>query len=157
MRRQCSGHVLATSSLAGVITFPTAGIYNATKWAVEGLLQTLTSEVAAFGVKVTLIEPGGYATDWRGSSSARAAPMPQYDALRESLKNAASARALGNPKATASAILDVVDTETPPLRLFLGAANLGIVRKEYAGRIATWEAWADTAVLAQDLDAPPTR
>ena len=63
LRSRRGGHILATSSLAGVITFPTAGVYNATKWAVEGLLQTLAAEVAEFGIKVTLVEPGGYATD----------------------------------------------------------------------------------------------
>ncbi len=61
LRQQRGGHVLVTSSIAGIITFPTAGVYNATKWAVEGLAETLAAEVGEFGIKVTLIEPGGYA------------------------------------------------------------------------------------------------
>ncbi|MGI6247298.1 MAG: SDR family NAD(P)-dependent oxidoreductase [Pseudochelatococcus sp.] len=150
LRQQGGGHILATSSLAGVITFPTAGIYNASKWAVEGLLQTLNSEVNSFGIKVTLIEPGGYATDWRGPSSTLTTPMSEYDELRTMIKTASVGRKLGDPSATASAILSVVDTAEPPLRLFLGNGNLDLAHKEYAGRLATWEAWAEVSRAAQE-------
>lgn len=149
LRRQGSGHILITSSLAGIITFPTAGVYNASKWAVEGLGQTLASEVADFGIKVTLIEPGGYDTDWRGNSSTHLAPMADYDGLRDKLKAAAGPRKLGHPAATAEAILRVVDAPSPPLRLFLGEAPLGIAQKQYAERLATWDAWADVSRRAQ--------
>ncbi|KJC61745.1 short-chain dehydrogenase [Bradyrhizobium sp. LTSPM299] len=144
------GHILITSSLAGIITFPTAGVYNATKWAVEGLGETLASEVADFGIKVTLIEPGGYDTDWRGSSSTHLAPMSEYGGLRDRLKLASSSRKLGNPVATAEAILSVVvDASSPPLRLFLGEIALGIAQKQYAERLATWDAWSDVSRRAQ--------
>lgn len=149
LRRQGGGHILITSSLAGIITFPTAGIYNATKWAVEGLGETLAAEVAEFGIKITLIEPGGYDTDWRGSSSTHLPPMAEYDGLRARLKAAGASRKLGNPAATGEAILAVVDSPTPPLRLFLGEAPLGIARKQYAERLATWEAWAEVSKRAQ--------
>ncbi|MDQ0469461.1 SDR family NAD(P)-dependent oxidoreductase [Labrys wisconsinensis] len=148
LRKQGGGHILITSSLAGIITFPTAGIYNATKWAVEGLGETLAAEVAAFGIKVTLIEPGGYDTDWRGSSSVHLTQMADYDGLRDRLK-AAPSRKLGNPAATGEAILRVVDAPTPPLRLFLGEVPLEVARKQYAERLATWEAWADVSRRAQ--------
>ena len=149
LRTQGGGRILITSSLAGIITFPTAGIYNASKWAVEGLGETLASEVADFGIKVTLIEPGGYDTDWRGSSSTHLASMPDYAGLRDRLKAASSSRKLGNPAATAEAILRVVDAASPPLRLFLGEAGLGIAQKQYAERLATWDAWADVSRRAQ--------
>lgn len=149
MRKQGAGHILITSSLAGIITFPTAGIYNATKWAVEGFGETLAAEVADFGIKVTLLEPGGYDTDWRGSSSVHLASMPEYDGLRARLKAAAVSRKLGNPAATGDAILQVVDAPSPPLRLFLGEAPLGVAQKQYADRLATWQAWADVSTRAQ--------
>ncbi|NTF46363.1 SDR family NAD(P)-dependent oxidoreductase [Rhizobium rhizogenes] len=149
LRKRGGGHILIASSLAGIITFPTAGIYNATKWAVEGLGETLAAEVAEFGVKVTLVEPGGYDTDWRGNSSTHLTPMVEYDALRNRLKAASVSRKLGNPAATAGAILSVVDAEKPPLRLLLGEAPLGIAQKQYADRLATWEAWAEISRRAQ--------
>lgn len=149
LRRQGGGHILITSSLAGIITFPTAGIYNASKWAVEGLGETLAAEVAEFGIKVTLIEPGGYDTDWRGNSSVHLTSMPEYTGLRDRLKAASVARKLGDPAATAKAILTVVDAQTPPLRLFLGDVAFGVAKKLYAERLATWEAWADVSRGAQ--------
>jgi len=149
LRKQGGGHILVTSSVAGVITFPTAGVYNATKWAVEGLAETLASEVDMFGIKVTLIEPGGYATDWRGSSATRAVPMPEYDDLRDRMKARSVGQQLGDPSATAQAILTVVDAPEPPLRLFLGKAGLTVARQAYASRMATWEAWASVSADAQ--------
>ncbi len=155
LRRQGGGRILVTSSIAGVITFPTAGVYNATKWAVEGLTETLASEVASFGVKVTLIEPGGYDTDWRGSSAAHTRPAPAYEALRQKMKEASVGRQLGDPAATAAAILAVVDAEEPPLRLILGTAGLPAARNAYAQRLSTWEAWASTSDAAQGQAPEP--
>ena len=86
LRAQGGGHILQISSVLGVTTFPYAGLYNATKWAVEGLAQTLASEVAAFGIKTTLIEPGPYGTEWAGSAR-RTAPLPAYDQLRDAFSN----------------------------------------------------------------------
>lgn len=149
LRERRSGHILVTSSIAGITTFPTAGIYNASKWAVEGLSETLASEVAEFGIKVTLIEPGGYATDWRGSSASRARPMPVYEPLRERLKTAGAATPLGDPAATGPAILEVVDAAEPPLRLILGNAGLAIAKRVYSSRLATWETWAAVSANAQ--------
>lgn len=149
LRMQRSGHILVTSSLAGVITFPTAGVYNATKWAVEGLVDTLAQEVADFGIRVTLLEPGGYDTDWRGASSTHTTEMPEYNALRTKLKAAYGARVLGDPRATAGAILKVVDSAEPPLRLFLGNVGLPVAQRVYADRLSTWTAWSDISANAQ--------
>src|ERR1700722_3823177 len=76
LRAQKSGHILAVSSIGGVAAFPTVGMYHASKWGLEGLMDALSQEVAAFGIKVTLIEPGGYATDWAGPSARHATPNP---------------------------------------------------------------------------------
>lgn len=149
LRAQGGGHILVTSSVAGIITFPTAGVYNATKWAVEGLVETLASEVGAFGIKVTLVEPGGYDTDWRGASAISAEPMQVYEGLRQKIKALSATRALGNPVATTAAILAVVDAEEAPLRLFLGKACLPAAKQAYSQRMSTWEAWAAVSEGAQ--------
>ena len=81
LRAQRSGHVLQVTSLGGITAFPGIGAYHASKWALEGLSQSLAAEVAAFGINVTMIEPGGYATDWGGPSAQRAAACPHL-ALR---------------------------------------------------------------------------
>jgi NAD(P)-dependent dehydrogenase (short-subunit alcohol dehydrogenase family) len=99
-------------------------------------------EVRSFGIKVTLVEPAGFATDWPGSSAVRAAPLPAYDEFRANLPVSASARR-GDPGATAEAILVIADAEEPPLRVFFGDQPLPLMRKEYANRIAEWEAWDD--------------
>ncbi len=152
LRQQRGGHVLVTSSIAGIITIPTAGVYNATKWAVEGLAETLAAEVGEFGIKVTLIEPGGYATDWRGASASIARPLPEYDGLRERLKAAGASRQLADPAATADAILQVVDSKEPPLRLILGNVGLTAAKQAYASRLAVWETWASVSESAQGHD-----
>lgn len=148
LRAKGGGRILVTSSIAGIISFPTAGVYNASKWAVEGLTETLASEVAEFGIKVTLVEPGGYATDWRGASATHAEHRPEYEGLRTRMK-AAPARPLGDPAATGNAILQIVDADEPPLRLILGNVGLGAARKAYADRLATWDAWAAISETAQ--------
>ncbi len=76
LREQGSGHILQVSSIGGISAFPNIGIYNASKWALEAFSQSLAQEVAGFGVKVTLIEPGGYSTDWGGSSAKHATRCP---------------------------------------------------------------------------------
>jgi NAD(P)-dependent dehydrogenase (short-subunit alcohol dehydrogenase family) len=86
LRAQGSGHILPVSSVGGLVTFPLGGIYQATKFAVEGLAQTLAQEVAAFGIKVTVIEPGPFATDFMSESSMKhAAPMAEYEPVRQQL------------------------------------------------------------------------
>ncbi len=150
LREQGSGHIVQVSSIGGISAFPTVGIYHASKWALEGLSQALAQEVADFGIKVTLIEPGGFSTDWSGSSAGRATPLAAYDDLRE--KTAAwraSRGAPGDPTATADAILKVVDAEDPPLRVFLGEAPLGIATADYESRLATWNEWQPVSVAAQ--------
>jgi len=78
LREQRSGHIIQVSSIGGITAFPLVGIYHASKWALEGFSQALAQEVASFGVHVTLIEPGGFDTDWSGASSRRADPLPAY-------------------------------------------------------------------------------
>lgn len=151
LREQGSGHIIQVSSIGGISAFLTTGAYHASKWALEGLSQSLAQEVAGFGVHVTLIEPGGYATDWAGPSAKHSAELPAYDVVR---KQAAEARAKrfatpGVPVATRQAILRVVDAANPPLRVFFGEAPLGIATADYESRLATWREWQPVAIEAQ--------
>jgi NAD(P)-dependent dehydrogenase (short-subunit alcohol dehydrogenase family) len=156
MRAQGSGHILQVSSIGGVNAFPTVGLYHASKWGLEGFSQSLAAEVAGFGIKVTLIEPGGYATDWGGSSAVRSSEMPAYAAARAGIASLRGTFKPGDPQATAAAILKVVDAAEPPLRIFLGTTGLPMTRAEYAKRLQVWEQWNDVAVAAQG-DVPAKR
>lgn len=149
MRAQRSGHIIQVSSIGGVNAFPTVGLYHASKWGLEGFSQSLAAEVAGFGIKVTLVEPAGFATDWGGPSAIRAKPLPAYEAARAAIAAFRSGNTPGDPQATGAAILKVVDAAEPPLRVFFGSAGLPMTRTEYARRIAGWEQWHDVAVLAQ--------
>src|SRR3954449_4859704 len=81
LREQGSGHIIQVSSIGGVNAFPTVGLYHASKWGLEGFSQTLAQEVAEFGIKVTIVEPVGYSTDWAGPSCVRADRNPAYEAV----------------------------------------------------------------------------
>ncbi|ORA17794.1 SDR family oxidoreductase [Mycobacterium asiaticum] len=151
LRAQGSGHIIQVSSIGGISAFPDVGIYHASKWALEGFSQALAQEVAPFGVHVTLIEPGGFDTDWSGSSSKRAARLPDYadvHATQDEWRKQRWAKP-GDPSASAAAVLKVVDAENPPLRVFFGAGPLQIAKEDYQNRLRTWEEWQPVAELAQ--------
>ena len=124
LRAQGHGHIVQVSSIGGISAFPNVGMYHASKWGLEGLSQALAQEVAGFGIKVTLIEPGGYSTDWGGSSASRATPLAAYDEFREEAARARAKRMNrpGDPVATRDAVLAIVDADEPPLRVFFGDA-----------------------------------
>jgi NAD(P)-dependent dehydrogenase (short-subunit alcohol dehydrogenase family) len=151
LREQGSGHILQVSSIGGVSAFMNTGAYHASKWALEGFSQSLSQEVAGFGIKVTLIEPSGYSTDWSGSSAKHSTPLPAYDQVREAAARARGQRftAPGNPVATREAILQIVDSDNPPLRMFLGESPLRIAVADYGSRLSTWGQWQQVAAGAQ--------
>lgn len=149
MREQGSGHLLSTSSIGGVTAFPTVGLYHASKWGLEAISQSLAQEVAGFGIKVTLIEPAGYTTDWSGPSSKHATEIPAYDPVRKQREEGGKSRTKGNPEATGDAILQIVDAEKPPLRFLLGSDGLPIIRKDYESRLAEWDEWNAVSSKAQ--------
>lgn len=150
LRAQGSGHILQVSSIGGISAFPLVGIYHASKWALEGMSQALAQEVASFGIKVTMIEPGGYSTDWGGSSAKRSEPLAAYAQVHEEIQKGREARLAspGDPVATREAVLKVVDAENPPLRIFFGDGPLGIATKDYESRLATWREWEPVSVAA---------
>jgi NAD(P)-dependent dehydrogenase (short-subunit alcohol dehydrogenase family) len=151
LRAQGSGHIIQVSSIGGIVAFPNVGIYHASKWALEGFSQSLAQEVAPFGVHVTLIEPAGFSTDWSGSSSRTAEALPAYADLHAENEQVRKTRwaAPGDPKASAAAVLKVVDADEPPLRVFFGNEPLGLAKADYEERLRTWEQWQSVAELAQ--------
>ncbi|MCL2585504.1 MAG: SDR family oxidoreductase [Streptosporangiales bacterium] len=151
LRGQNAGHILQVSSIGGISAFQNVGMYHASKWALEGLSQSLAQEVESFGVKVTIIEPGPFSTDWGGPSARHATALPDYDKVREDAARKRAERASagpGDPAATSEAILQVVDADEPPLRLFLGATPLSIATADYESRLAEWREWEEVSVRA---------
>lgn len=151
LRAQGSGHIIQVSSIGGISAFPLVGIYHASKWALEGFSQALAQEVAGFGIHVTLIEPGGFSTDWGGSSAKVSEPLPAYEQLHAQVQEQRKARlgVAGDPNASAAAILKIVDAAEPPLRVFFGTGPIHIAKADYASRIETWDKWNDVSILAQ--------
>ncbi len=149
LREQGAGHIVQISTVGGVMTFPGLGGYHASKWAVEGLSDALAQEVAGLGIKVTLVEPGPYATDWAGASATHAAPMAAYDPVRTALAaQQMPADVYGDPAAVGPAILALVDADAPPLRLFLGVLPTMMVPATFQARLAEWAAWKGVAIAA---------
>ena len=147
LRKQGSGHILGVSSGLGITALPLIGFYCATKWAVEAMHEALAQEVRPFGLRVTLVEPAAYATEFGKSATIADALGPYADFRKQFLTRLANLER-GDPEATAEAILKLVDTEDPPLRLGLGTSILSRARAAYAERLATWEAWEDVSNAA---------
>jgi len=148
MREQGHGHIIQLSSVLGLVTLPVLGLYNASKFAVEGLSETLASEVKGFGINVTLIEPNGFSTDWAGASAFHTESMPEYDAVKAAFQAGITDDIFGKPEATTDAVLKLIDSENPPLRLFLGKVAYPWTKQVYEGRFAEWEQWNDVASAA---------
>ncbi|MGY4101553.1 SDR family oxidoreductase [Nocardia sp. R16R-3T] len=153
LRDQGEGHIVQISTVGGVASFPTLGGYNASKWALEGLSDALAQEVAPFGIKVTIVEPAGFATDWAGSSAVQAEPLSAYDGAREAVAAAFAGGTIGDPTAAGPALLKIVDAENPPLRVFFGTVPLQIVPQIYSERLKTWDEWAEVSVEAEGAPA----
>jgi len=150
LRQQGGGHILGVSSTLGHVTMPLIGYYCSSKWAFEAIHESLAIEVKPFGIKVTIVEPGAYATEFGGPSSGKfAAGLDIYAGMKAQIFERMKTMERGDPHATPDAMFKLVDAENPPLRLFLGSHNLPSVREAYADRIATWEAWQSVAHSAQ--------
>lgn len=147
LRKQGSGHILGVSSGLGITSMPLIGFYSATKWAVEAMHEALAMEVKPFGIRVTLIEPGAYATEF-GKSGEIADALEPYAELRKQFLTHLAEMERGEPEATAEAVLKLVDTNDPPLRLGLGTSILPRARDAYADRLAAWEEWKDVSNAA---------
>ena len=149
LRAQGSGHFLQVSSIGGISAFPGIGAYHASKWALEGISQSLAQEVRDFGIKVTLIEPGGFSTDWAGASAKRAIALDAYEHMHEASRQRRAGNRPGDPAASAAAVMRIVVAEEPPLRVFFGSQPLAIAENDYQSRLSTWREWQPVADLAQ--------
>ncbi|MBN8686187.1 MAG: SDR family NAD(P)-dependent oxidoreductase [Chitinophagales bacterium] len=146
MRQQRSGHILNVASIGGLRSFPAVGFYNATKYAVDGLSEALYKEVTPLGIKVTVICPSGFRTDWAGRS-ANNTSIKIEDYKDTAWKNMGDIRGYsgnqpGDPVKAAKAMIRVTETENPPLRLLLGAAALKGARLKLEELRKDFEEWA---------------
>ena len=149
LRAQASGHILTVSSIGGVIGFPTGGTYPATKFAVEAISEALAAEVAGFGIKVTIIEPGHFTTGFRAAVQSPPA-IDVYNPMRQAIRSSFKPEDFGDPVATAAAILSAVDAKEPPLRLVLGSTSTTIAKFKavYAARLNNWDKGEDVSNAA---------
>ncbi len=152
MRKQKSGHIVNVASIGGLVGFPAVGFYNATKFAVDGLSESLSKETAPLGIKVTIVAPSGFRTDWAGRS-AENSPIVIEDYAKTAGANKNSIRGYsgnqpGDPVRAAKAIVKAVESENPPLRLLLGEAALKGARNKLEQLKKDFDAWEETTVGA---------
>lgn len=157
MRTRRSGRILNISSMGGFITLPGLGYYHASKFALEGISETLGKEVKDFGIRVTAVEPGGFRTDWAGRSMVRAPrSIADYDALMNPIRERrqkASGHQLGDPRKAAAAILRIATAENPPAHLLLGSDAWRLVHEKLDGLKADFDAWKDLTLSTDFTEA----
>jgi NAD(P)-dependent dehydrogenase (short-subunit alcohol dehydrogenase family) len=150
MRKQRSGHILQISSMSGIRAYSGTGLYNASKFALEGMSEALAAEIKPLNIHLTLIEPGPFRTDWAGTSSVRTKKsIDDYKASsgdRLNLLQSNSGRQPGDPAKGAKAMLKVVNSENPPLRLVLGKPALDAIREKYKMAEEELKAWEDVTL-----------
>lgn len=160
LREQGFGHILQFSSIGGRSSAPGLAAYQTAKWAVEGFSEVLSKEVTPLGLKVTLIEPGGFRTDWAGSSMSHIEPREEYKETVGRLLahvRGTEGTANGDPAKAALAIIAIVNEQNPPLRLLLGSDAIAIARAVDQAKLAETERWEKLSVStdyeAKILDA----
>ncbi|MDP9203880.1 MAG: oxidoreductase [Gemmatimonadota bacterium] len=157
MRGQRSGHIVNISSIGGLRSFPTLAYYNATKYAVEGFSEALSLEVTPLGIKVTIVEPSGFRTDWAGRSASESTNRiadyaPTAGKNLEDIRDY-SGKQPGDPVRAAAAIIAAVESPNPPLRLLLGKAALKGARGKLETLKRDFDAWEKTTVEADYPEA----
>ncbi|WP_219836848.1 oxidoreductase [Paenibacillus sp. R14(2021)] len=164
LREQGHGHIVQFSSIGGRTGAPGLAPYQAAKWAVEGFSEVLSKEVSPLGLKVTLIEPGGFRTDWAGSSMQHIEPSDAYkDTVGGLLKHLrdVTGKENGDPSKAAQAIIAIVNEDNPPLRLLLGSDAVAIANAVDTGKLAETKRWAKLSIStdfeAKALDPEVTR
>lgn len=142
-RKQNSGHIVNIASIAGRLTSPVLGLYCASKFAVEGLSETLAQELEPFGIHVTIIEPGGFGTDFASRSLATAAPKPEYASMREQFIQFAAEQPSGHVPTGVQSILKIVQLSQPPLRLAIGPGALPALMQKLSSDIEEYQRFED--------------
>jgi NADP-dependent 3-hydroxy acid dehydrogenase YdfG len=153
MRAQKSGHIINFSSIGGLASFPTLGYYHATKYAVEGISESLAKELTPFNIAVTLIEPSGFRTDWGGRSSVKTdtqIPELKESVVGQMLKGVqlSNGHESGDPEKAAAAVIKVVESSKPPLRLLLGKAAYQAATHKFTTMLADMEEWKEITINA---------
>jgi NAD(P)-dependent dehydrogenase (short-subunit alcohol dehydrogenase family) len=146
LREQKSGHILNITSVGGQVSFPTLGLYNGTKFAIEGISEALAKEVAAFGIKVTIVEPGAFKTDFGSRGLVRAERIAAYQPVYEALLTAFDGVIFGDPTRAAQAMIQVVEADNPPLRLALGVDALPNIREKLTSELEEYKRWESLTV-----------
>jgi NAD(P)-dependent dehydrogenase (short-subunit alcohol dehydrogenase family) len=159
MRQRRAGHIVNISSMGGLTAFPGVGIYNGSKFALEGISEALAKEVKPLGIKVTIVEPGSFRTDWAGRSMVHVEkPIADYEAtagqFRQSLAQR-NGRQAGDPHKGADAIIFAVEAKDPPLRLILGPDALRFVGDKLGAMQAEIMKWAAISSATNFDDTPP--
>jgi NADP-dependent 3-hydroxy acid dehydrogenase YdfG len=154
MRNQRSGHIINISSIGGLASFPGVGYYNGTKYAVEGISESLAQEVAPFNIRVTLIEPSNFRTDWSGRSAAKTkSAIKEYEELIAPFVSGANhGNEPGDPHKAAATIVSIAESEDPPLRLLLGAEAYYTVVNKYTASLQNIEKWKEVSLSADFQD-----
>ena len=157
MRHRAKGHIVNVSSIGGLTTFPNVGYYHASKYALEGLSQTLAKEMAPFGIGVTVVEPGAFRTDFRGRSMRQSSiRLPEFAETlgkqRDALLNS-HGKQQNDPAKGALAIIEALKAKQPPLHLLLGADALDLARKQLAAMAKDFDAW-ETLTRSTVFDEP---
>jgi NAD(P)-dependent dehydrogenase (short-subunit alcohol dehydrogenase family) len=154
MRSQRSGHIINISSIGGLASYPGVGYYNGTKYAVEGISESLALELAPFNIRVTLIEPSNFRTDWSGRLAAKTkSAIKEYEELISPfIDGDAHGKEPGDPKKAAEAIVSVAEFAEPPLRLLLGSEAYHVVVNKYRESLKSFETWKEVSVNADFED-----
>lgn len=144
-RQRRAGHIINITSMGGFITMPGIAYYCGSKFALEGISDTLSKELKPFGIAVTAVAPGSFRTDWAGRSMRRSErSIADYDASFDPIRSARqskSGKQLGDPVKAARAMLTLIDSEAPPAHLLLGSDALQLVRERLATMAREIEAW----------------
>lgn len=146
MREQRSGHIIQLSSVGGRLGAPGRAAYSAAKWGVEGFSESLALEMALVGVKVTIVEPGGFRTDFAGASTSLKEGRPDYDAVVGATarrQRAYDGHQPGDPTRAAQAIIRIASTKSPPLRVALGTDAFNAIEQADRDRLEERATWQD--------------
>ena len=147
MRMRRTGHIINMTSMAGLTTFPGISYYSGSKFALEGISESLAQEVRGFGISVTAVAPGSFRTDWAGRSMVRTErSIADYDAVFDPVRQARQAkdgRQAGDPEKAARVLLDLVEHPDPPVHLLLGSDALSVVRRKLSTMQTAIDAWED--------------
>ncbi|MET8318961.1 SDR family oxidoreductase [Micromonospora sp. NPDC005189] len=155
LRARRAGHIVQISSIAALGGFPSTGMYSASKFALEGMSEALAMEAATFGVKVSIVQPGGYWTDLYTSTTSTT-PMEAYGPLRAELERQWAEGSIdSDPRLAAEALLKLVDADDPPLRLLLGSMVYDLAFDISRRRMDTWAGWEQVSRAAEHAVPAP--